>query len=301
MKHQLRQIVAAFMAATLLLNAAPVLAKEAKPVEPAEMEVCGLHSVNPPWCDEALPINTAQLRAAQVVIIPITDPHERDEWLRANRDKRGIGFTTTNAEGQTEMSGRSAVKAVFRAYLYPPAGSEGQPMLFPAVAAADGSSVSILLPSRGDYRGWTAFILSPRGDWGLALSGQVYKIRGGDRKKGRLLDRIPREFVGSQITETISVQRGDGTGVIEALEATFTDRVVFTDGRHFSGLPGTFTALDGYGSSIAINFTREDSVGDRMVSCGNLRIDPVTGAITGGLSLIPQGIGLLITALKSRC
>lgn len=300
MKHLLRQIVAVFMAANLI--ATPVLAQEARaPVAPATMEVCGLHSVNPPWCDEALPANTAQLQAAQLVIIPIADSHERDEWLKANRDKRGIGYTVTNPEGQMEMTGRSAVKAVFRAYLYPPTGSEGEPMLFPAVAAADGSSVTILLPSRGDYRGWTAYVLSPRGDWGLTLSGQVYKIRGGDRKHGRLLTRIPREMTSSIITETISVRRGDGSGVIEALEATFTDRVMFADGRHFSGLPGTFTALDQHGSSIAVNFTREDTVGDRMVSCGNLRIDPVTGVVTGGISLIPQGVSLLITALRSRC
>ncbi len=300
----MRTFTSALSAMLLVVSAiasAPVSAKEAKPVQPAQLEVCGLRSVNAPWCDEALPVNTAQLQAAQLVIIPIADAKEREEWLRANRDKRGIGYAVTNSEGKVEMTGRSTVKAVFRAYLYPPAGSEGEPMLFPAVAAVDGSSVTILLPSRGDYRGWTAYILSPRGDWGLALSGQVYKIRGGDRKKGRLLNKIPKELATSQITETISVRRGDGTGVIEALEATFTDRVVFTDGRHFSGLPGTFTALDQYGSSVAVNFTREDTVGDRMVSCGNLRLDPVTGVVTGGLSLIPQGVGLLITALKSRC
>ena len=72
MKHLLRQIVAVFMAANLI--ATPVLAQEARaPVTPATMEVCGLHSVNPPWCDEALPANTAQLQAAQLVIISIAD------------------------------------------------------------------------------------------------------------------------------------------------------------------------------------------------------------------------------------
>lgn len=283
----------------LALVSSQVSAKEMKPVEPAQLEHCGLRSVNAPWCDEALPLNTAQLQGAQVVVIPITT--DRDKWLRANRDKRGIGFTRTGADGKMEMTGRSAIKAVFRTYLYPPNASEGEPLLAPAVAAADGSSVSILLPSRGDFRGWTAFILSPRGDRGLTLSGEVHDISRGNRREGRLLSAIPDQLASSRITETISVARGDGTGVIEALEATFTDRVRFTDGRRFSGLPGTFTALSEHGSTIAVNFTREDTIGDRMVSCGNLRIDPVTGVMTAGFSLIPQGVQLFVTALKKRC
>ncbi len=289
---------AALAALAIVTGITPVAAKSQEAARPAQLEVCGLRSVNAPWCDEALAGNTAQLQSAQIVSVSITGRNQ-ERWLRANRDKRGVGWTQDNAEGEPETAGRSVIKAVYRVYLYPPSG-QGEPLLGQAVAAADGSALTLLLPANGNYVGWTAFVLSPRGDKALDMSGVVHDLSRRERRDGRLLTSIPRELQGSRITSTTLVRRGDGSNAIEALEATFTDRVRFADGRRFSGLPGTFRPISEGGTTV-LAFTREDTVGDRLVTCGNLRIDPATAVITGGVSLIPQGIQLLFTSLKSRC
>ncbi|MEY4482631.1 MAG: hypothetical protein RL693_83, partial [Verrucomicrobiota bacterium] len=267
--------------------------------QPAQLEVCGIHSVNAPWCEEALPLNTLEFQRAQLLVIPIIG-EDQQIWFRANRDRRGIGFTKPGEDGKQEMAGRGVIKAVSRVYAYPPAGGTGQPVLLPAVAAEDGSSLTVLFPARGDFTGWTVFALSSRGDYALTIDGRVHRIQRRERRHDRLLNAIPPELAASQVTSTVLVARGDGSMVIEALEVTFTDRVRLSDGRRFSGLPGTFTPISEGGTTV-LAFTREDTVGDRMVSCGNLRIDPATGVMTGGVSLIPQGVQLLLTALKSRC
>ena len=269
------------------LSSSPALAGEKRPPEPAQLEFCGAEVVAAPWCGESLEVDTRQLQGMQIFPIQLA-PSVRAEWIRLHRDRRGIGFTTVNAEGETVPSGRGVISAVSRAVLLKD--GDPEPWLFQAVVSPDASVMMVLLPSEGNFAGARALIMSSDGRHALTMNGEIVRLGGRHRTDGSLSidwSRLPE----SHISATTLIQRGDGTGAIELLEATFTDhsQVNDRDGtiRVYSGLAGTFTPIT-EGGTTTVEHTSCQTAGDRLVTRGNLRIDPATAILTGGISLVPQ-------------
>ncbi|MCW1888804.1 MAG: hypothetical protein KIH67_004635 [Candidatus Moranbacteria bacterium] len=282
------------------LSASPALAGERKPPEPAQLELCGAQTIAAPWCGESLEVDTRQIQGMQIVSIVLA-PSVQAEWIRLHRDRRGIGFTTVNAEGQTVPSGRGVISAVSRVVLIQD--GDPEPWLFQAVVSPDASVMMLLLPSEGNFVGARAFVISSDGRHALSMNGEIIRLGGRHRTDGNLSIDWSR-LSESRIPATTLIRRGDGTGAVELLEATFTDHSLVNDRdgtvRVYSGLAGTFTPIT-EGGTTTVEHTSCQTAGDRLVTRGNLRIDPATTVMTGGISLIPQAFQNLLVVLGSGC
>lgn len=286
----------AFILAALLAVsgiAQPVMAEEATP-QAAEMEIRGLRPVEAPWQNESLSLDTRLVQALQIIQVPLS-AETRTEWARINRDKRGIVMVVTGEDGKPRLAGRSVMKITYRALLWMPDGGE---VVTEAVMAPSGETITVLLPPNVDLSGVHVAILSSRGDYALTLSGELLKLKKKERGT-RLAEQMPERFNTSVITSSYLVTRGDGSRLIEDLEAIFSEHAVLNGTFHYSGLPGTFLSSDQERyPSVAALYTREDTVGDRLVTCGNGRIDPLL--FTGIGAVLNLGSNLIV-ALRSHC
>ncbi len=271
----------------------PVMAKEEAP-KAADMEIRGLRPVEAPWQNEALSLDTRLVQSLQIIQIPLS-VEARREWVKVNRDTRGMVMVVDGEDGKPRLAGRSVMKITYRGLLWMPDGGE---VVTEAVMAPSGESITLLLPPNVDLSGVHAAILSSRGDYALTLSGELLKLKKNERGT-RLADQMPVGFNTSVITSSYLVTRGDGSRLIEDLEAIFSEHAVLNGIFRYSGLPGTFLSSnqDRY-PSVAALYTREDTVGDRLVTCGNGRIDPLL--FTGIGAILFGGTNLLV-ALRSHC
>lgn len=306
----MRTFTSALSAMLLVVSAiasAPVSAKEAKPVVPDQLELCGAFVRIAPFCGEALEVDTRQLQALQLIYVPLT-PAVGERWSKEHREKRrGIGYTTTDERGQTVQTGRPVIAAVARVVAIPPSNNLDEAMLFQALVKPDASGMLVLLPAEGDFSGWSIYIVSSEGKHAVTLDGQMIKLGGRHRARNNLTLDVTR-LPASRVTSTALVTRGDGSGWIEAFEATFVDHKLVHDRdgsiRVYSGLPGTFTPLSEGGTSVVAMYTNCRTAGQRLTERGNLRVDSVsvTAAVaTGGLTAIPQVAQNFLALFRKSC
>lgn len=294
------------LAPMIAFSTAEADAKNQKP-EPDQLELCGAYMRVAPFCGESLLVDTRQLSAMQIISVPLS-PERGEKWAKLHREKRrGISYIETNEKGEKVSTGRPVIPAVMRVIATPPAGTSGKTMLFQALVNPDMTSMSVLLPAGGNFIGWSAYILSSEGKHALTMSGELIKVGKVHRNDGNLsldLSRLPT----SQITNSLFVTRGDGSGAIEALEAAFVDHKLVRDRngetRVYSGLYGTFTPISPDGTSVVAMYSNCRKAGQRLVEKGNLRIDStalLSGAATGGLTLLPQVIQNLLALRNKSC
>lgn len=279
----------------------------AKDKQPDQLEQCGAFVRTAPFCGEAVEADTRQLQALQMRFVAL-NPERSAEWAKLHREKRrGISYIETGEDGKKAKAGRPVIHAVARVVGVPPSGNTDEAMLFQALLSPEMSNATLLLPAEGNFTGWSMYILSSDGKHALTLAGEIIKLDGRHRDDGNLqpdLSRLPE----SRLAGTLLVTRGDGTGMIEMLEATFMDHVLVHDRdgstRVYSGLRGTFTPLEEDGLSVATAYTNCRTAGQRLVEKGNLRIDTATiGAVgaTAGLALVPQVFQNLRALFGSSC
>lgn len=274
-----------------------------KEVVADQLEQCGAFVRTAPFCNESLEADTRQLQAIQ--IIPVTLSSETAmEWAKLHREKkRGVSLVETNEKGEKVQTGRPALNAVARVIALPPSGLLDEAMLFQALVSPDMKSVMVFLPAEGDFRGWSIYILSSEGKHALALSGELIKLDGRHRTDGNLEPDVARLPV-SQVAGTTLVTRGDGSNVIEDLEATFLDHVLVHDRdgttRVYSGLRGTFTPSHENGLSVAMAYTNCRTAGQRLVERGNLRAD-TSVLIAGPIVLAPQLVQNMLAVFRASC
>lgn len=259
-----------------------------------QLEQCGAFVRIAPFCGESLEVDTRQLQAVQIVSVSLT-PRALTEWTKIHQEKkRGIAYTAINDKGEKVSAGRPVINAVVRVIAIPASGNSDEAMLFQGLVSPDLSSVLVLLPAEGNFSGWNIYILSSEGKHALTLAGEFVELGGRHRTDGNLTLDIAR-LPASRIASTQLVQRGDGSGTVEALEATFLDHKLVRDRdgstRVYSGLAGTFTPISDDGTSVVAMFSNCRTMGQRLVERANLRADSATIAAapaTFGLSLAPQ-------------
>ncbi len=284
-----------FSTALVAVSLAFASQASAKEVKPAEMEVRGLHAVEAPWQPESLSLDTRQVQALQVITIPLSEATKK-EWAKVNRDKRGIRMIVDGEDGKPRLVGRPVIKATFRVLLM----KDGDilPMSEAEMITTGGEAINILLPPDVDFRGTTAFVLADRGRHALTLAGEIIDL---DKGKKRLItSKLPDQVATSVVEDTALSVRGEPSGLyLDMLEATFSEHAVLNNSLRYSGLPGTFLSKDmtRY-PSVAALYTREDTVGDRLITCGNGTLDP--SMFTGIGALVKVGSNLIV-ALKKRC
>lgn len=275
--------------------------------EPAQLEQCGAFARVAPFCAESFEFDTRELLAIQ--IIAVTPSAETiEEWAKIHREqRRGVGFTTVNNEGEPVQTGRPVVTAVARVIAVPPSGNMEEAMLYQALVTPDTTSMMILLPAEGDFTGWSMYIIASEGKRAVTLAGQWVRLSGRHRDDGNLtldLDRLPE----SRVTATTLVRRGDGSNAIESLQDTFVEHVLVRDRdggtRVYSGLQYTFLPSSEGGMSVATAYTNCRTAGQRLVERGSLRVDTtavVSAVATSGLSLVPQAFRNALALIRTSC
>lgn len=279
----------------------------AKDVQPEQLELCGAFVRTAPWCDEAIEGDSREIEAFQMynVSFAVDVP---EKWAKLHREKRrGIGFIGVNEEGQKVKAGRPVLHAVARVIAVPPGGTVEDAMLYQALLDPEGKGALILLPAEGDFTGWNMYILSSEGHDAVLINGQLIELGGRHRTDGNILPDFSR-LPPSSLPFATLVQRGDGTGLIEALEATFTDhkKVHDSDGsvRIYSGLSRTFTPTAEGEMAMVEMHTNCRKAGQRLEAKANLRLDTanvVGAAATSGLALIPQAFSIMSALVGGSC
>lgn len=289
---------------TMFLSMADVHAKE---IVADQLELCGASVRTAPWCDEALEGDTRQLQALQIVSISLT-PKTGETWRELHLEKkRGITFTEVNDKGERVKTGRPVVPAVARVIAIPPSGNMEEAMLFQGLVSPDMSSVNVFLPADVNFIGWSIYVPSSEGKHALTLHGELVKLGGRHRDDGNLSPDITR-LSESRIISTTLVTRGDGSGTIEALEATFVVHKLVHDRdgsfRVYSALPGTLAPISEDGTSVVGMYTNCRTAGQRLLERGNLRVDTAAlagAAATGGLTLVPQALQNVLALFRTSC
>lgn len=273
-------------------------AKSEKPIEADQLEQCGAYKKVAPFCAEALEVDTRQLQATQIILVPFT-ASVAEKWQKMHREKRrGIAYTEVNEQGETVRTGRPVLAAVMRLIAIPPSGNADEAMLFQALVKPDMSGVTAFLPADGDFRGWSLYILSSEGKYALTLSGELFKVSGRHLEDGNLVPDIAR-LPESRVTSTLLLRRGDGSGAIEALQAAFVDHHIVRDRdgstRIYSGFAGTFTPISEDGTSVVSMYSNCRTGGQRVLERGTLRFDTMdvmSGGITAAPKVIQNGLAL---------
>lgn len=215
-----------------------------------------VHKRQEPWHNLTLVGDVSKVMAYRVAYVAFPKPLPR-EWKEELFDK-SRKYVVDLPEGKKAR--KALERVVFRAIGY----RDGRFVaMFDAILNPQASGLFVLLPPGGEHEELDLAIVPSDASWLMTTQGEIVPIA---EEQG--LEKLPPGFFSehpSPLRQSVRMDRADRNGgkFFADLEALFPAHLS-VGGFEYSGRPDTRIVLG--------EFTRVDTVPDRLVSCGGLSV-----------------------------